>query len=441
MNKKNIFQTVLMVVFGAGIAIGVFLFATNDGGNSAGSGSGGRITIWGTLDATIFRNALAQAAPYLTNIEVSYIEYDADVFENTFINALASGEGPDLVVLEGQDVIAQRDRIIPWEYEVFPQSIFIENFVDSAQIFLLNNGTYAFPILIDPLILYANNDLLASSFFVNPPSTWNEVLSYTPQLVEKTDAGSIIRAGIALGTSSNVLHAVDIFSALVLQSGNPIVQRLPQTNDFDPEFQAILRSPGLQGQQAPAINSLIFYNSFADNTQAHYSWNPSLDLDRDAFVAGDTALYIGYASEYTDIIKRNPNLNFKVSILPQIQDSATKTTFAHVYGLGVVRTSQKVVLAQNVANILGTTASESFSDVFGLPSPRRDVLSKTKSQDVFQIFNNSAIIAKTWFNPLPSQVNPLVHQAIIDMNTQREQPQQIINTLEDRINDILRRRS
>lgn len=438
-NKKNIFQIVLMVIFGIGIAAGVALFATNSGGSST-AGPAGRITIWGTFDATTFRTAIAQVAGSLGDIEISYIQYDESVFEDTFINALASGGGPDLVVLEGQDLLAQRDRIIPWSYEIFPQSVFAANFVDSAQIFLLNDGVYAFPLLIDPLVLYSNADLLTSAFFVDPPATWNEVLEYVPDLVEKTDAGSIIRSGLALGTGVNIAHAVDIYSALVLQSGNPIVQRLAQQNDFDPEFESVIRSTGLQGQQDPAANSLVFFTSFADNTQPHYSWNPSLGLDRDAFVAGDTALYIGYASEYTDIINRNPNLNFDVSLFPQIQDSATKTTFARVYGLGVVRTTQKAALAQSVANILGTTASETFSDSFGLPSPRRDVLRKPKAQDVFQVFNNSAIIAKTWFNPLPSQIDPLIIQAIVDMNTRTEQPRRIIANLEDRINDALRRR-
>ena len=287
-NKKNIFQIVLMIIFGIGIAIGVFLFATNSGGSST-AGPSGRIVIWGTFDATTFRTAIAQVAGSLGGVEISYVQYDKSIFEETFINALASGGGPDLVVIEGQDILVQRDRIIPWAYETFPQSVFAQNFVDSTQVFLLNDGVYAFPMLIDPLVLYSNTDLLTSSFFVDPPATWNEVLTYVPQLVEKTDAGSIIRSGLALGTGSNILHAVDIYSALVLQSGNSIVQRLPQKNSFDPEFKAILRNPGLQGQQVPAENSLIFFTSFADNSQAHYSWNPSLDLDRDAFVAGDTA--------------------------------------------------------------------------------------------------------------------------------------------------------
>lgn len=437
--KRNIFQTVLMIIFGLGIAIGVILFATNKASNS-GSGAGGRVTVWGTLDQITFREGIAALAPQLGDIEVIYTQYSDSEFENAFVNALASGGGPDLITLEGHDVLVQRDRLIPWNYESFPQSVFVENFVDSSQIFLLNDGVYAFPILIDPLVLYFNKDLLTSGFFVNPPATWNDVLSYVPKLVEKTDAGSIIRSGLALGTSSNIAHAPEIFAALTLQSGNPLVQRMAQKNDFDPEFQAVLRSPGFGGQQDPAINSLIFYVSFADKSQAHYSWNTSLDLDRDAFVAGDTAMYIGYASEYTDIIQRNPNLNFGVSLFPQIENSANKTTFAHVYGLGVVRTSQNAGLAQVVANTIGAAGSEVFSQTFGLPSPRRDVLSRPAEQDIAQIFNNSAIISRTWFNPAPTQVNALIRQAISDVSAGIEQPRRIIATLEDTLNDIIRRR-
>ena len=438
-DKKNTFQIVLMVVFGVGIVVGVLLFATTKSSNS-GPGAGGRITIWGTLDSDVFYAAAGGVADQLGEVEIVYQEYDDALFESTFVNALASGTGPDLIVIEGQDVLTQRPRLTPWSYEVFPQSSFAENFVDSAQIFLLNDGVYAFPLLIDPLVLYSNKDLLTSGFFVNPPETWNDVLEYTSALVEKTDAGSIIRSGIAMGTGRNIAHAVDIFSALTLQSQNPIIQRLPQQNDFDPEFAAVLRSPGFGGQQNPAASSLVFYASFADRTQAHYSWNASLPPDRDAFVAGDTAMYIGYASEYTDLIDRNPNLNFGVSLLPQIQDSATRATFAHVYGLGVVRTTQQLPLAQAVANTIGTKGSEVFSNAYRIPSPRRDVLSKRAEQDIFQVFNNSAIIARSWFNPLPAQVDELIRQAIVDVNAGREQPTQIITTLEDRMNDFLRRK-
>lgn len=438
-DKKNTFQIVLMSIFGVGIVLAAILFATTKGSDS-GTGAGGRVTIWGILDSDTFYAATGSIADQLGDIEIVYKQYDEDEFEDTFVNALASGEGPDLIVLEGQDVLAQRDRITPWSYEVLPQSLFVENFVDSAQIFLLNDGVYAFPILIDPLVLYSNNDLLTSAFLVDPPTTWNDVLEYVPGLTEKTDAGSIIRSGIAIGTGKNVRHAVGIFSALTLQSQNPIIQRLVQQNDFDPEFAAVLRSPGLGGQQNPAANSLVFYASFADRSQAHYSWNASLDLDRDAFVAGDTAMYIGYASEYSDIINRNPNLNFRVSLLPQIQDSAIRATFARVYGLGVVRTTPQPALAQSVANVIGTKGSEFFSDAFQIPSPRRDVLSQRAEQDIFQTFNNSAIIAKTWFNPFPKQVNELIRQAIVDINAGREQPSQIITILEDRMNDFLQQR-
>ncbi len=41
---------------------------------------------------------------------------------------------------------------------------------------------------------------------------------------------------------------------------------------------------------------------------------------KNMFLAGDLALYFGFASELDDLKNKNPNLNFDVTLFPQTGD-------------------------------------------------------------------------------------------------------------------------
>ena len=120
--------------------------------------------------------------------------------------------------------------------------------------------------------------------------------------------------------------------------------------------------------------ALRFYTEFANPAKTSYSWNRSLPSAQDAFVAGDVAMYLGFASEYTQIAQRNPNLRFGVAPLPQISQSGTRVTYGRLMGVAIARTTGNITGALAVAQQLsGTAAVGLISGALSLPPVRRDV--------------------------------------------------------------------
>jgi len=73
---------------------------------------------------------------------------------------------------------------------------------------------------------------------------------------------------------------------------------------------------------------------------------------RDAFIAEDVAMYIGYAGEMQTLQAQNPNLNFNVTLLPQTRDARLQLTTARMTGLAISKQSQNVPSAYNLVRLL-----------------------------------------------------------------------------------------
>lgn len=102
----SMFQVILLCIFGAGAIAGVLIFALAVGrGNSSAIGP---VVIWGTLNETKFVETLRTLQDSNSNlVGVSYVYKDPDQMMIDFTNALASGKGPDMVLLRQDDVITQ----------------------------------------------------------------------------------------------------------------------------------------------------------------------------------------------------------------------------------------------------------------------------------------------------------------------------------------------
>jgi len=433
--KTKKFQMILLGIFVLGIMIGVALFAGNrQGSNNGNSDAGGPVEIWGTLDFRTFQEILTHMNAVLPNDEVTYRSFDNDTFDAEYIDALASGNAPDLVILDDERLVQERNRVLVYDYTQFPRDAYLNSFVDSSDIFLLHDGVHALPFMIDPMVLYYNKDLLTSTYRLAPPVTWNELIETTPDYTDVTDTGTINRAAIALGTTGNVTHAPDIYALLMMQLGNPLVQLDPVQG-----YQSTLRAPDSNGGVSPAEQALLFYTSFANRTQRHYSWNASLPNDRDMFLSGDLAFYLGYASEYKDLASANPNLNFAVAEVPQVVDRPKRTT-ARLYGLAIPRLSDNVAGASQVISALTSSqVSQQTVNVFGLPSARRDVLGvPTTGDPLVSSLYQSSIIADAWLKPNRSGARNVFTTIINDYNASKDQVSSLIIDADDRLNDLYR---
>lgn len=397
--KISFFQGALFAIFGLAALIGLFVFATytNKGSDTAV----GPVVIWGTLSATSVQNVLA-AANQTDQVfkNVSYVQKNPATLANDLATAIATGNSPDLVLASQEELHALAKLITPISFATLPARTFIETFVGGANLLAVpgNAGYYGIPFLVDPIVLFSNRDILASSGIARPPATWEALVGLVPKVVELTPSRQVSRGLIALGTYSNVHDARGILSTLFLQTGVPI-SGYSSTGVLG----ANLRSAG-GGTEGQAV--LGFYTQFTDPSKVAYTWNVSLPDSQQEFTAGDLALYLGYASEARFLVTANPNLDFGVAPVPQPATASVKSTYGLFYSFMIPRGSKNAAGAYQVAALL-TNPDEQLAaaEATGLAPATLSLLSTVPNDPVAAVAYTEALYAKGWLSPVPTDTD------------------------------------
>ncbi len=406
MKNNSLFQIVLLAVFGSLAIAGVLIFAFAVGGGQATT-SIGKVVIWGTLDGKAFTTVLDQATQYNQDLQqVTYVQKNETTFERDLLEALAKNTGPDIFVLRSDHAFNEEPKIMPVPYTDLSDVTFKSMFAEAGNVFLGPEGVSAFPFVIDPLVLYWNRDILAGAGYAEAPKFWEDVREMAPHVTIKNGSSEIQTATIALGTYGNIGNAKSILSLLLLQKGVELTVR--QNGVLSPAL-----SDGRAGlEKQSGAETLAYYTSFADPSQSHYTWNGALPNARNVFSAGDSALYIGFASEATLISTMNPNLNYAIAPVPQFKDEERTSNFGRVYAFAIPRVASNPAGAFLTAQLLDSaTTSHALSRALGIPPARRDLLSEP-SQGYGNLFNRMALIARAWIDPNPVQTEYLFRAMI-----------------------------
>ena len=410
MKKLSGFQITLLAVFGACAVAGVLIFAIAT--STAKNSSVGSVTIWGTVDGPTFTSMIQNAAnTYSALSQVTYIQKDPTTYVDDLTKALAAGSGPDLFLITQDQAVEDAGETVLFPYTSVSMTQFQNAFIEAANPFAIPEGIVALPIAADPLVLYWNKDLLATGGYAQAPQYWDQLPDMAAKLTIRDDAGDILKSAIALGEYQNIDDAKDILITLTLQAGGTIT-----SFDSTGKLDSAISKAGIDAAEPAVETALRFYTEFADPSKNIYSWNRSLLDAQQYFAQGNLALYIGYASEDSQILQENPNLNFGIAALPQIRGASHSVDVARVYGLAVARTSHNIAGAQTVAETLAVTAnSATYAHTFGLASARRDVLSEASTGNQ-GLFNAATIMSYSWFDPNPSETASLF-QTMIENTT------------------------
>lgn len=400
------FQIILTGVFGAFIVIGLIIFSAYKGASQDKV----TVVVWGSLRSDLFANVLdATSLKDSETIEVSYKEINADEFDAEFVEALASGNGPDLFLLPSNKIMKHRNKIFEVPYSVLTSRQFKDSFIEGAEIFTSPNGVVALPVVVDPLVMYWNRNIFNQTRITEPPKYWDEFYTLAGLISQKDGALNIQRSAVSFGEYANISHAKAIISTLAMQAGTPITawQGNKVASVFDYRFDKPI---------IPAEASINFYTEFSNPAKPTYSWNRSLPLSYNYFLGGDLALYFGLASELTGLQYRNPNLNFDVAKVPTSREAGDFFVYGDFLGLAITKASANINSAYNVAYTLATEGAEPWSDVFGLPPVRRDLLAQRQTDAYRSVFYDSAIRARAWLDPEPKE-SEAVFRAMIESVT------------------------
>jgi ABC-type glycerol-3-phosphate transport system substrate-binding protein len=429
---KGNFQIIILVTFIAAAVFGLLVFSGTIplGSQKNKAGSLGTVILWGTVKSELISTAIEDFNRTNTNLVLKYVQKNAETFDQDLLEALASGTGPDLFFLPDNLVFDYANKIYVIPYESYSAASFQNTFSSASEVFMFSKGILAFPITIDPMMMYYNRSMLDSNGLIYPPVTWDDVVNYTPVLTKKDESNKITKSAVALGQFSNVNHAKDILTALFMQTGNKIV------SESNSRFSSALGN-SVSGQIS-LDTMLSFFTSFSDPLKNVYTWNKSFSNSQDAFSADSLALYFGYASELNNLVNKNPNLNFAVAPFPQIKNTPFKLTSGKVTGIAVSNFSKNLQTALTAASLLATTDfAAKYAEAVQIPPARKDLLAQKQTDAFKPIFYSSALYARSWLDPSNNDTDSIFKNIIEGTLSNNFSAQDAIRDADAKLNLLL----
>jgi ABC-type glycerol-3-phosphate transport system substrate-binding protein len=422
------FQIVLLGVFGFFILAAVLVFSLYKGSSSVEA----QVTVWGTLPAPAFETLLRDAPFTNSDVNIQYKEMGATNIQTAFTEALATGQGPDLIILTQDEIWPAKDKLTVIPYASLSERSFADAFAEGGETFLSSSGIYALPLLADPLVLYYNRDLLSSAGFAKPISYWDEVYTQAAKLTRRDAAGNITQTTIALGETRNIANFKDVLSLLFLQAGSPITAW--GTNGT--LHTALLENQGLP--VAPAESALDFYTQFANPSKPFYSWNRSMPDAQTSFASGDAAYYLGFVSELELIKRKAPTLNFAVALVPQSRVANRSLTTGRLYGVALARGSRNPQAALAAAlKLVSAESVTSLASLTHLVPIRRDLLSAAPTDANGPVFYAAALQTRSWIDPNPAGTKAAFAEMVESVTGGRLRLSQALSAASDKLTKLI----
>lgn len=435
MKQFSTFQIVVTVVFILFAVAGMLIFA-GVRGFDVGNTSFGLVTVWGTYDDRVMREVVSVLSDDDSRFEqVTYVEVDPRFFDEALVEALASGDGPDIFFLNQDSILRHKDKIFPLSYDIMSEREFKDVFIQEGELFLDEEGIVALPFVVDPMILYWNRDHYAQAGISRPPQFWDEVLSSAQngELTTRDGNGAIFKSAFSLGEYQNIAHAKELLSMLILQAGGEIIVK---NNDYS--LSSGLRRR-LEDGQSPVENALRFYTDFANPAKSIYTWNRALPEAKQAFVSGILSNYIGFASEFSSIREQNANLNFDVALVPQVRSSGNSITYGNLTGLAISEASRNLNGAvQTVFALTSDPLLQEVSQQMNLAPVSRTLLSERPSDPFKVIFADAALQSQAWLDPQKDWTDPIFQTMIESVVSGRARVTESINTANQELENLLR---
>jgi len=380
------------------------------------------LEVWGVFndnnDFSEVASSYQETNPFVGKI--TYKKFSVNTYKKELIDALASGNGPDIFMINNSWMPSFEDKVAVVPDYLINEQDFRNNFIDVvADDFIGKTGEiYGVPLSVDSLALYYNKDLLNASGITVPPATWAELLEDTRKITKVNEFGNISRSGVSLGTAYNINRSTDIVDLLMLQQG----AQMPTKNrmSFSPDYNI--------GESV-----LGFYTQFARLSSPAYSWNRRMHYSLDAFYEGDLAMMLSYSWHIKTIKNKNAKLNFAIAPVPQ-SSTSNPVNYANYWSFVVNKNKEikqlddsrpvnneirigeaweflKFLTFKNdgkfaIFNFKSKKIKEypvsidpagTYLEKTKKPGARRDLVEKQKTDPMLGAFAYGNLIAKTWY--------------------------------------------
>jgi len=405
-----------------------------------------KLEVWGLFDDrdtfySIF-DAYRKANPNV--LEISYKKLSPDTYKKELVEALASGQGPDIFLIQNTWLPGFQDKITPATPDILTEQKFRSDFVDVAAADFVDQGKiYAVPLSVDTLGLYYNKDLFNQAGITAPPATWNDFVEDVKKLTKVDGTGLIQQSGAAIGTALNINRSTDVLTLLMLQNGTKMTDDRQSRALFD---QGTGQRDSSGNAIIPGVEALNFYTQFAKASSAYYCWNPTLHYSIDAFGEGTAAMMLNYSWQIPVIRNKAPKLNFAVAPIPQLNLSSP-INFPNYWGFAVAKNKVATTVATGAqkiqvpdaarvaetwnflkfltakpdvtnaqANTAAFDAAADYIQKTNKPAARKDLVEKQKTDVDIGVFAQGNLIAKDWREVDPVAIESIFASMIDNVN-------------------------
>jgi len=408
------------------------------------------LVFWNVFDdSDVFQGPIQAYQSLNPQVNITYKKFNiVDEYEKLLVNEIAEGEGPDILAIKNTWIDTHFKKFTPFpvgrtKVPMNPQ-IFEETFFYTAAQDLIREGQiYAIPLYIDTLALFYNKQIFRNNIpnSDKPAETWEEIKTQVSMITKENNSlERFAISGIALGRHDNIVHANDIFYALMLEH---------QVNMFNELFnQAIFASQqGTKNEGEPyypLVDSLLLYSSFANSRYKNYCWNDAItSMDKhtkelNPFIRGKVAMIFGYSYLYEDLLALREQLKKEgesvineteigVVEFPQINsfaETGTRNAFPMYFPLTVSRNSQYPDIAWDFIQYLASYDSlKNYYEKTHKPTSRKDMVDEQMIDPIYGIFARQASYASSFPNkfPLSESFLNLVFQEVIEKAVKNKQ--------------------
>lgn len=275
---------------------------------------------------------------------------------------------------------------------------------------------YGLPLSVDTLVMYYNRDILNENGIAKPASHWLEFQEQVKKITRIDEAGNIIQPAASLGTSGNVERAGDILSILMMQNGTEMTDENGiATFDRVPSTLPDRQTP-------PGADALVFYTDFANPAKEVYTWNDKMPGSFEAFVSGKTAYFFGYSYHLPTIRLQNPDLNFGIAPLPQIQGNQP-SNFANYWVEVVSRNTEHPDEVWEFLQFMTSAEHvQSYLDRTGKPTALRSLINSQLEDIDLSVFASQLPTAMSWYTGTDATATEQTFDDMIDEMLTGEEP-------------------
>jgi len=272
-------------------------------------------------------------------VSINYTKKEINQYENELLHLKQKGNEPNIFMIDNNWLERYADWLEPLnENSAYAEEYNLIQYGEVTDIFptetirdlIFDNDLYGIPLYSDSLALYYNKDLFEDAEIDSPPRTWDGFKIAIRKLTDidrKNRKSEIVQPGAALGCGKNINRSSDILALLMMQGGAEIIDA-DKNVDINKELE-IRTLDGIE-KRGPGKKAIVFYTEFSNPKKDIYTWDDNQNDSLEAFAKGEVAMMINYNYQIKNLLSINPDLNYGVSQMPQLENS-TVVNLANVW--------------------------------------------------------------------------------------------------------------